>query len=124
VISSRVQLDPERRRRTAWIAARIAANRDPSEQFAAHSRRFPVPSRKYPVLWKKIPVRSHREFGWQVVEDTYQNDIKINLKGRFSRNSLFFSLLAGKAPSRDWSECDCLRHHAFLRNSGFMASPE
>jgi hypothetical protein len=76
VISSRVQFDPERRRRTAWTA-----NRDPSEQFAAHSRHFPVPSRKYPLLWKKFPVRSHREFGWQVVEDTYQNDIRINLDG-------------------------------------------
>jgi hypothetical protein len=44
----------------------------------------------------------------QIIEATYKNGIRIDLEGRFSRNSLFFSLLAGKTPTGDRSDQDCL----------------
>jgi hypothetical protein len=44
------------------VASDERANRDPSEQFAAHSCRFPVLSRKFAVPRKKFAVSSHREF--------------------------------------------------------------
>jgi hypothetical protein len=48
---------------------------------------------------KKFAVRSHREFVRKSFETLTKMNVKINLVGRFSRNSLFFSLLAGKMPA-------------------------